>query len=262
MSSGISFSLLSSGSRGNALYLTDGSARILIDCGISARELTRRLESIEVTAESLDAILITHEHSDHVSGLPVFGRKVRCPVYANEKTLRAMNGMAKNQPVRIFVTREILSFGDLKIESFPVPHDAVDPVGFRVSKGKKAVAIATDIGSVGKAVLERISDVDALVIETNHDPDLLWEAPYPWALKERIFGPDGHLSNQAAGKVVEKVTSETACRLRVLVGAHVSEKSNYPELAEQELFSASSHLEKPPKIAIASARRPTEVFTV
>jgi len=294
----LSFCVLSSGSRANCTYVASRTTRVLVDCGLSLREVTKRLFSCGVTPNRIDAIVISHEHSDHVAGIPMFVRKHQPTVFANSATLASCenfqivsvaNGSSSralsveislvsspySERMLEFETGTSFVIGDIRFEPFSIMHDASDPVGFRISSAGVALAVVTDLGQVSSLVRERIKGVDALILEANHDPDLLMEAPYPWELKQRIKSRFGHLSNQAAGELLREISTqygsqpqyESSChlpRLRVVVAAHISEKSNYPELAIQcfqDSWKAGGSVFTPEFVA-AGAFSPTRLFTL
>ncbi len=231
----IRFSSLASGSRANATYLSDGETHLLVDCGLSARETTERLAAIGVSPESIEAIIVTHEHSDHVAGIPIFAKKYGCRVYSNRPTRKGadFDRRLKSELLEEFETGERFHVGGIAFDPFSVVHDAADPVGFRISASGVALAFVTDLGQVTTLVRERVKGVNALVLEFNHDPILLQEAPYPWELKQRISSRTGHLSNECAAELVTHLSETCEMPLQVIVAAHVSEKSNEPKRVEQ-----------------------------
>ncbi|MBU4194889.1 MAG: MBL fold metallo-hydrolase [Actinobacteria bacterium] len=220
--------VLASGSDGNATYIRSGSTAILIDAGLSLKELSRRLSLIDVEPRSLDAVAITHEHIDHVRGIGPLSRRHRVPVFTNDATARASTLRAQcADTLERFTTGSPFEVGRLRLRPFPVPHDAAETVGFTVSDGRVNVGVATDLGSVTLEVRDGLSNCDALVLESNHDESMLMEGPYPPFLKERVSGPHGHLSNAAAGALIESVFHGG---LRYLVLAHISRINNVPSL--------------------------------
>lgn len=252
------FAVLASGSRANCVYVSDGKTRLLVDCGLSARETERRLFALGVSPESIDAIVITHEHSDHVAGLPVFARRYSRPVFLNEGTLEGAAHYLEQMNVERFLTGYPFEVGTICIEPFSIMHDANDPVGLRLTAGGHALGIVTDLGQVTTLVRERTRDLSALVLESNHDWDLLQAAPYPWELKQRIAGRNGHLRNEEACSLLEDI----AGTLRVLVGAHISEKANHPELVIDGFTEVCRKNGYTPEIAAASARVATKLYVI
>ena len=226
------FCPLFSGSSGNALFIGAGDTRILVDAGMPGRSIEGALREIGVLPETLTAIAVTHEHSDHVKGVGILSRKYHLPVYANERTWNAMArtvGEIESQNRRVFEDEEDFYIRDLGLFPFSIPHDAADPVGYRVYFGGRSVATATDMGHMQKRVLKILSGVDVLLLESNHDPDLLMQNPhYSMYLKQRIVGSHGHLSNAASAEALLAL-GETGVR-QVFLG-HLSGENNTPELA-------------------------------
>ena len=224
--------ILGSGSNGNCSYLECGETRLLIDAGFSGRQIRQRLSLIGRVAESLTGILITHEHGDHISGLAGLAAKLRIPVYWNRATKEAAERQLETQfNNHIFTTGGSFTVGNFEIESFSVPHDAQDPVGFCLRAEGVQIGFLTDLGHATKLVLERVRGSDALVLETNHDIKLLQDdLRRPWSLKQRILSRHGHLSNEAAADTLETVLTD---RLKKLFLGHLSRDCNRPELAER-----------------------------
>ena len=233
------FCPLFSGSSGNALYIGAGETRILIDAGLSGRAVSEALTGIGVLPETLNGILVTHEHSDHVKGVGILSRKYHLPVYANARTWEAMERQVGNiAPAlrREFATNESFFIGDFTIMPFAIPHDAADPVGYRVYCGQCSVATATDMGYFSAKVYDALSGVDLLVLESNHDIDMLHaNEHYTAALKNRILGRHGHLSNEACAEALWMLY-QTGVRHVVL--GHLSHENNTPELAMQTVCEA------------------------
>ena len=262
----LEFSVLSSGSKANALYVTDGQTRLLIDCGLSAREISHRLARIGVEPQSIDALLLSHEHSDHIRGAPLFAKKHCLDVWATSGTFSVWND---RPDVPCFTRREFragdaFGIGALHVETFSVLHDANDPVGFRVSSGTTALAVVTDLGAVTDAVSAHALNVDALVLESNHDLLLLKENHYPEHLKRRIRSNTGHLSNEQAADIVRRLSAQRDGRLQVLIGGHISENSNHPQLVRDSFHTAwgegeANHL---PEILVADIYSPTKIFSL
>ncbi len=228
----ITFCPLFSGSSGNALFIASRATRILVDAGLPGRTVSGALAEIGVLPETLDGILVTHEHSDHIKGVGVLARKYRIPVYANERTWAGMErcvGQLSPGQRRVFDTGDNFFIGDLEISSFPIPHDAAEPVAYRVFHGGHSVATATDIGHFTKRLLGSLSGVDLLLLESNHDPELLLHNDrYSQPLKARILGDRGHLSNEDCARALVSLY-KTGVRHAVL--GHLSGENNSPELA-------------------------------
>src|SRR5581483_1835614 len=206
--------------------------KVLVDGGLSARQIVVRLEQCGVTPEQLDGVLLTHEHGDHVCGLEVLCRKFAVPIYANALTVEAIKcdgALDRHRNWRIFRTGAEFKICDITVQTFPVPHDAVDPVGFAFHAGNRSLGFITDLGYATKMLIERLRDVHTLVIETNHDEKLLQADPHrPWPVKQRIMSRHGHLSNDAAAKVIEELLPGKV--ERVVLG-HLSRDCNTPDLA-------------------------------
>lgn len=223
--------ILASGSSGNAALVRCGQTYILIDAGLSARQLTLRLEAAGVAADALAGIVLTHEHGDHTSALRVFAARRDLPVYANRMTAAALeaNGKITSARWRFFANGTAFSIGELTLEPFQVPHDAADPVGFVIRNGNASFGILTDLGYATSAVVDRLRDVQALFIETNYDEDLLQrDTRRPWSVKQRIQSRHGHLSNSAAAAIAGEFSEGPLNR--VVVG-HLSRDCNHPDLA-------------------------------
>src|SRR2546427_10879344 len=224
--------MLGSGSAGNSALVATEHCKILIDGGLSARQLVLRLAQCGVTASQLDGILLTHEHGDHVCGLEVLCRKLEVPIYCNALTAEAIrcDGLfEKRRNWRIFRTGAEFSICDVTVQTFPVPHDAVDPLGFAFYAGSSGLGFITDLGYPTKMVIERLREVQTLVIETNHDEKLLQNDSHrPWPVKQRIQSRHGHLSNTAAAGVIEELLPG---KIERVVLGHLSRDCNTPALA-------------------------------
>jgi len=220
--------LLASGSKGNSIVVESGKTRLLIDAGLSARELRKRLDAVGVAAESLDALLITHEHGDHVRGLGPLVRQLNLPVYLQTDLAGKLSDPGKPACVREFVDGEEFVINDLTIRPFAITHDCLAPVGFTLNGEQGKVGIATDLGVVTRLVTECLRDCRALVLETNHDEELLRDGPYPWKLKQRVRGNHGHLSNHAGSDLLKDLLWSG---LETVFLGHLSETNNRPELA-------------------------------
>lgn len=248
----VRLTILGSGSAGNCAYVETDETRILVDAGFSARQIRQRLATIGRTPENLTGILITHEHSDHICGLLALAEKLKLPIYCNRatqeatlwsfktkwssKTNPALDGFDGNDlkprlEWRLFQTGDSFELNDVLVETFSIPHDAQDPVGFLLRAQGTNIGFATDLGHMTKLVIERIRTANVLVLEANHDVKMLQECPHrPWSLKQRILGRHGHLSNEAAADAVEQIMSAD---LRNLYLGHLSRECNRPELAHR-----------------------------
>lgn len=228
----LEFCPLNSGSNGNSSFVMAGNTRLLVDAGLTGRTIAGALETIKVLPETIDAILVTHEHADHVRGIGVLARKYHIPVYANEATWQHMPRSIGDIPLglkRVFDSETDFYIGDIGVFSIPIPHDTVEPVAFRLYAGSRSLTIATDMGKVPKKVLRYLAGSDLILLESNHDPEMLKNNHrYPESLKRRILGTHGHLSNQSCGQTLISLY-ETGVRHAVL--GHLSEDNNTPELA-------------------------------
>lgn len=230
------FASLGSGSRGNAWIVEAGATRVLVDCGFSARETTRRLQRLGVEAESIAAVLITHEHSDHARGVARFAGRFGCTTWLTPGA-RAMLTATGEAPTtcRELDSHAVFSIGDLQIQPYPVPHDAREPVQFVFSDGARRFGLLTDAGHVTGHMEAMLAGCEALAIECNHDVERLRQGSYPPGLKARILGRYGHLDNGAAAQLLARVAGP---RLQHVVAAHLSEENNSPDLARQALAGA------------------------
>ena len=227
----LQFCPLFSGSSGNAIYVGTDKTKILIDAGLSGAKITAEMAKIGLTPCDLTAILVTHEHADHINGVGVLSRRYHLPIYASTGTWAAMSAKlgAIDAPCRVlFEAGEDFSIGDLYIRPFPIPHDAADPVGYAVSAAGAKVAVATDIGVVRESWLRELEGADVLLLEANHDVDTLKAGRYPYELKRRILSNRGHLSNDDAGAAAAEMVRRG---VRVIVLGHLSGENNFPELA-------------------------------
>lgn len=230
----VQLTILGSGSAGNCAYLETSETRLLIDAGFSGRQIRQRLAGISRSPESLQGILITHEHSDHILGLTNLAAKLRVPVYCNRLTREAIEAQLQIQiDARLFATGDSFTIGDVVVETFAVPHDASDPCGFLLRAPSVNFGFLTDLGHATRLVIERIRPANVLLLETNHDVKMLQEdLRRPWSLKQRILSRHGHLSNDGAADVVEQVMS---ANLRHLYMGHLSRECNKPELAHRAI---------------------------
>ena len=228
----VRLTILGSGSSGNCAYVETEETRVLIDAGFSLRQIRQRLASIGRAPENLTGILVTHEHSDHVQSLPALCGKLGIPVYANRPTLEAVEYQYKAKLLcRLFSTGNSFEVGDITVDTFSIPHDAQEPVGFLLRTSAGNIGFLTDLGHATRLVLERIRPANALVLEANHDVKMLQDCPRrPWSLKQRILGRHGHLSNEAAADAADQIMSAD---LRHLYLGHLSRECNRPELAQR-----------------------------
>lgn len=224
---------IASGSSGNAVYVGSERTHILVDAGISNRRIEQGLNSLDVTADDIQALVLTHEHSDHVKGLDVLVRKHHIPVFATGGTLKALrrNGTISAIPdelLHVIRADESFRVGDLTLEPFHIDHDAAEPVAYRIENGKKAVAVATDMGHYTDSIVRHLMYLDAVLLESNHDVRMLETGPYPYPLKRRILSDFGHLSNENAGRLLNEILHDG---LKKIILGHLSKENNLPELA-------------------------------
>ena len=225
------FAPLCSGSSGNAAFLEAGGVRMLIDAGGPGKRIIELLHEIDITARTIDAILVTHEHSDHIAGVGVLSRKFDIPVYANAECFERMLPMIGGLPARntrVFESDRAFSIQNVRVLPFSTPHDCAHPVGYAFCAEGKKVSVMTDIGHVTDGMLKAVADSDLLLLEANHDVDMLRAGSYPYPLKMRILGKNGHLSNEDAGFVLAKLF-ENGVKNAIL--GHLSNENNTPELA-------------------------------
>jgi phosphoribosyl 1,2-cyclic phosphodiesterase len=248
--------VLGSGSKGNCTYIESPDARILIDAGLSAREIERRLGQIDRSPAALDGVLISHEHSDHIHGVGVLARRYKLPVYANHATWqRAQHVIGRVNDLREFCTGIPFVLKDLTIDPFSLPHDADDPVAFRLAWRRRTMAVVTDLGYPSQLVRERIRGCHLLVLEANHDDAMLKAGPYPWPLKQRIGGKSGHLSNLQSSQLLREVLHD---ELEHVILAHLSEINNRPDLAR--LTAQDSLGARGTRLCVASQREVSAWF--
>jgi phosphoribosyl 1,2-cyclic phosphodiesterase len=229
----VRFASLGSGSRGNATLVEAGDTLIMIDCGFSCRETERRLSRVGRSAADLSALLVTHEHGDHVRGIPLLARKYDLPVWMTRGTQRVLRD--SDMPcVQYFDGHADFTIEDLQVSPFTVPHDAQEPCQFMFEYQTQRLGVLTDTGRMTPHIIECLDACDALLLECNHDTDMLASGPYSAALKHRVGGPLGHLSNAQAGSLLSRLDCS---RLQHLVAAHLSDKNNRPDLAQAALAS-------------------------
>jgi phosphoribosyl 1,2-cyclic phosphodiesterase len=246
------FAFLGSGSKGNALLVESPAARILIDCGFSAIQAARRMAALGCEADALDAVLVTHEHGDHASGVARLARRHGIPVMSTTGTRDAV---AQEEGVdwRTFCPHEAFALKDLEILPVAVPHDAREPVQFVITHGDRRLGVLTDLGHVTPHVIRSYAGCTALVLEANHDPGMLANGPYPASIKARVGGPFGHLSNEQAGGFLADCDTD---RLKRLLAAHISEQNNLESLARSALAAGLGCRED--DIEVAAQDRPGE----
>lgn len=249
--------MLASGSRGNAIYISNGTTAVLIDAGLSGVEIERRLKSRGLCPEDLDALVVSHEHADHIQGIGVLSRRYGLPVYMNADTQKAAYRLGSVNSVKPFCCSEPFKIGTLSIYPFPISHDAADPVGFTLEQGGIKIGIATDLGIATTLVKEHLKGCALLVLEANHDPEMLVQGPYPWPLKQRIQSRVGHLANIDTHDLLCELQHD---QLRHVVLAHLSETNNTPEKAYQAVRPALTRCT--PKLSIAAQGLSGEILQV
>jgi len=227
------FCPLASGSKGNAVYVEGEETKILIDAGISFKALTERLGQIDVDIGEIDAILVTHEHGDHIRGLEKTASSLNIPVFANSETAKATLQEMRNRPrFKIFSTGESFEFGEMEIHPFSVQHDTLDPVAFTIRMGEVKIGICADLGFATTLVRAHLLDCDYLYLEANHEPSMVYACNRPMVYKQRVLGRQGHLSNDAAAELIQEIDHPG---LKHVYLAHLSSECNHPELAIQKV---------------------------
>jgi phosphoribosyl 1,2-cyclic phosphodiesterase len=250
--------VLGSSSSGNSTAVWTKKTKVLIDCGFSARETTSRLRSIGLDATDLNAILLSHEHIDHVRGCEVLSRKYQIPVYSNPTTSRSSRHLQNVANIHHFNSHKEFKVGDLKITGLVVPHDASEPNAFIIKEKKKKITMATDLGTPTPILLGYAKDSDAIILESNYDKKMLVEGFYPQPLKKRILSDFGHLSNTASAKTLKQIIGPSTKHVLL---AHISQNNNTPELA---MKNAKQHLKecKGLKIGLTYPQKCTKIIEV
>ncbi|MEI7612032.1 MAG: MBL fold metallo-hydrolase [Betaproteobacteria bacterium] len=229
------FASLGSGSRGNSLVVDAGDTRLLVDCGFSTKSMLARLSRLAIDPGGIDALLVTHEHGDHIAGAFKFSSRFGIPVYLSSGTHQAASRQGSIvSEIRLIDSHLPFSIGSLEIQPFPVPHDAREPVQYVINNGNHRLGVLTDTGSITAHVIEMLRQCDALVLECNHDLGMLAESVYPEVLKRRISGSLGHLDNDQAVSLLQRIETK---KLQHIVAAHLSEQNNRPELVVRALAS-------------------------
>ena len=249
------FCSLYSGSSGNSLFIETQNTKLLVDAGVSSRKIETALNDINVDPTTLDGILITHEHTDHVQGLGTLSKKFDLPVFVNQETLDAMpkqRDKIADKNIKTFKVTDKFEIGDLEIKPFSIPHDAVNPCGFNIWKDNKKISIATDIGHMTNPILKNLEESLFIMLEANYDPEVLRCSSYPFTLKSRIAGPTGHLPNEMAGKTISHLLKSG---LKNAMLGHLSKESNFPELAYQTVMDeliSNNYKENSIQLSVAS----------
>lgn len=256
----INFCTLFSGSSGNCTYVSNGRTKVLVDAGKSGCAVEKSLKNIGCSIEEIDAILVTHEHYDHVKGVGILSRKHNIPVYANKSTWKAMSyivGKIDESDIKVFDTNKDFEIGTIGIKAFDIPHDASEPVGFNFHIGDKKLTSVTDIGHINDTLFNNLKNSDVILIEANHDVEMVKVCRYPYYLKQRILGDKGHLSNESAGNLICDLINYGVSR--VLLG-HLSKENNFPELCHKAISNIleSKNIKVGKDIKIEVAQRDCE----
>ena len=261
----LDFCSLYSGSSGNCLFVRTENTKILVDCGTSLKKVQEGLVEIDEKIEDIDAIIVTHEHSDHVQSLGNTSKKYNIPVYANFETFEAMPKQKEkidcnNQ--KMFEIGKEFSIGDLAINPFSIPHDAANPCGFNIYNNKTKLTIATDLGHMDNELINNMKESSFILLESNYDPEILKCSRYPYILKQRISGPKGHLSNSTAGKTISELMKSD---LKEVMLGHLSKENNFPELAYQtvveELQNNNVDINKL-RLSVANRYSPSKIVKI
>ena len=232
------FCSLYSGSSGNSIFVGNDNTKLLIDAGLPGKKIDEALKAIDQKPSDIDGIFVTHEHSDHIKGVGVLSRKYNIPIYANQDTWIAMEssiGKVKEENIKIIAKRSNIKIKDMDIKCFNIPHDAVSPMGYTLHSEGKRVSIATDFGTFTEEIKSNIKDSDVILLESNHDVEMLKFGPYPYNLKRRILSEIGHLSNEDCGSAILQILNSNK-RKKIILG-HLSNTNNYPDLAYQTVLS-------------------------
>ena len=250
---------------GNCLYVESDNTKLLIDAGVSLKKIEKGLDTINVSPSSIDGILVTHEHSDHIQSLGNLSKKFNLPVFANSETFDAMpkqTDKISTENINKFKIKQKFSINDIEITPFAIPHDAANPCGFNISCNDDKISIATDIGHMTNEILKQLEGSKFVLLESNYDTEVLKLSKYPFSLKQRIAGPNGHLSNEIASKVINYLLHDN---LKTAMLGHLSKESNFPELAYQtvvnELINSNSDVSKL-SLSVASRNEPSNLIHI
>lgn len=259
------FCSLYSGSSGNSIFIASDNAKVLIDAGLAGKKIDDALKHIGEESSSIDGIFITHEHIDHIKGVGVLSRKYDIPIYANDNTWAVMEkniGKIKEHNIRIMDRRSSITINDLEIRSFNIPHDAIAPVGYTVSYAGKNASVVTDFGVFTEEIRDNIIDSDIILLESNHDVNMLRMGPYPYKLKLRVLGENGHLSNEDCGSAIVSLLKND--KKKQIVLGHLSGTNNHPNLAYQTVVDVLSANGIRPGddviLQLASRHNPSEII--
>ena len=250
---------------GNCLYVESDNTKLLIDAGVSLKKIEKGLDTIDVSPSSIDGILVTHEHSDHIQSLGNLSKKFNLPVFANSETFDAMpkqTDKISTENINKFKIKQKFSINDIEITPFSIPHDAANPCGFNISCNDDKISIATDIGHMTNEILKQLEGSKFVLLESNYDTEVLKLSKYLFSLKQRIAGPNGHLSNEIASKVINYLLHDN---LKIAMLGHLSKESNFPELAYQtvvnELINSNSDVSKL-SLSVASRNEPSKLIHI
>ena len=259
------FCSLYSGSSGNSIFIASDNTKVLIDAGLAGKKIDDALKHIGEESSSIDGIFITHEHIDHIKGVGVLSRKYDIPIYANDNTWAVMEkniGKIKEHNIRIMDRRSSITINDLEIRSFNIPHDAIAPVGYTVSYAGKNASVVTDFGVFTEEIRDNIIDSDIILLESNHDVNMLRMGPYPYKLKLRVLGENGHLSNEDCGSAIVSLLKND--KKKQIVLGHLSGTNNHPDLAYQTVVDVLSANGIRPGddviLQLASRHNPSEII--
>lgn len=259
---------IASGSSGNCIYVGNEETNILIDAGISGKKVIEGLTSIDVNPEKLHGVLITHEHSDHIKGVGVLARKFKVPIYATAETMNAMLrsstiGRIPNELLQIIEPDQSFMIQDIKVNPFSISHDAANPVAYTFEQNGGKIGLATDLGTYNDYIVENLKHCDALLLEANHDINMLQVGSYPYVLKKRILGDRGHLSNDNSGRLLCEIYHEN---LKHIILGHLSNENNYPDLAYEtvkyELEQFKQDILKVCNLTVAKREEPSSYTVV
>ena len=253
----VKFCVLASSSSGNCAFVSTERTRILVDAGLSRKETFERLHQIDEDPEKLDAIVITHEHSDHVSGLISIARKLRIPIYLSRLTGPSISWGEFEPTVELFQAGTGFAIGDIEVSSFSIPHDAADPVGYTFRAEGVKIGVVTDLGYMPDSIKFHLRGADLLMLESNHDLEMLKVGPYPWSVKQRVMGRRGHLSNDVA---CEYVRGELDTTVNTLILGHLSENNNHPEIVRLMARQALEGRSLFTRLVVAEPRKQSEAF--
>ncbi|MDO4311914.1 MAG: MBL fold metallo-hydrolase [Eubacteriales bacterium] len=260
---------IASGSSGNCIYAGSDQTHLLVDTGISKKKIEEGLRELDVKGEELSGILVTHEHSDHIQGLGVFSRRYGIPIYATRGTIEGIKscrslGALQNDLLHEIEVDHVFTLGDIEIHPFAISHDANQPCGYRMNCGNKSVAVATDLGTYDSYTVENLKDLDAILLEANHDIHMLEVGPYPYPLKRRVMGDRGHLSNELSGRLLCDILHD---ELKGVMLGHLSKENNYAELAYETVklevtFGNNPYKGEDIPLKVARRDRISDIITV